>query len=110
MENACCSLCLGAALFVAMIGLLAWNEVRRASGRASGGPSLRLRILLARVSAVHLKPSLAVLQHLDAVFSAISSEQLPQTFSAEPLLQQRSDLPRLRGEGPQAREHRRALA
>ena len=28
----------------------------------------------------------------------------------EPLLQQRSDLPRLRGEGPQAREHRRALA
>ena len=46
-----------------------------------------VRILLARVSPLHLRPCLAVLQHLDAAMSAIHNDPLPQAFSAEPLLQ-----------------------
>ena len=47
-----------------------------------------VRILLSRVSALQLKPSLAVLAHLDTIMRALAGEPLPQTFSAEPLLQQ----------------------
>ena len=46
-----------------------------------------VRILLARVSPLHLRPCLAVLQHLDAAMSAIHNDPLPQAFSPEPLLQ-----------------------
>ena len=45
-----------------------------------------VRILISRTSALHLRPSLAVLQHLDVVMRSIAPEPLPQTFSAEPLL------------------------
>ena len=46
-----------------------------------------VRILLARVgTALHLRTSLAVLAHLDAVLRAIAPEPLPLNFSAEPLL------------------------
>jgi hypothetical protein len=48
-----------------------------------------VRILLSRVSALQLKPSLAVLRHLDLIMHAVGgAEPLPQTFSAEPLLSQ----------------------
>ena len=40
------------------------------------------------LSQVLLKPSLAVLQHLDSLFNSISTEPLPQTFSPDPLLHQ----------------------
>ena len=46
-----------------------------------------VRILLARVgTALHLRTSLAVLAHLDAVLRAIAPEPSPLNFSAEPLL------------------------
>lgn len=45
-----------------------------------------VRILISRVSSLHLRPSVAVLKHLDVVMRSITPESLPQTFSAEPLI------------------------
>ena len=45
-----------------------------------------VRILLAAPGRCHLRTSLAVLAHLDAVLRAIAPEPLPLNFSAEPLL------------------------